>query len=50
MKKPKGADFNEVENLMNDDEFSKAMGVTKAQYLAMPGWKKADLRKKKNLF
>lgn len=50
MKKPKGVDVNNLEKYLPENEYEKVFGMSKAQFDALPAWKKSDLKKKKNMF
>lgn len=48
--KPKGVDTGALEKYLTDDDFVKVLGIPRAQFDALPAWKKTDLKKQKKLF
>merc|ERR1711953_316102 len=45
-----GVDPKRREYYLEDDEFQRVMSVPKAEYEAMVGWKKMELKKKAGMF
>lgn len=48
--KPKGVDTANLEKYLSDAEFQTVFGQTKAQFDALPAWKKESVKKQKKLF
>ncbi len=47
---PEGVDASQKEQYLADDEFKQVLGISRAEFNALPGWKKANARKKSGLF
>ena len=47
---PDGVDTTQLENHLLDDEFPKAFGMSFAEFMAMPKWKRDAKKKEKKLF
>ena len=47
---PEGVDVGQLENYLQDDEFPKVFGVSYAEFMAMPKWKRDGKKKEKKLF
>jgi hypothetical protein len=48
--KPKGVDVLNMEKYLTDADFQKVFGQSRAQFDALPAWKKESLKKSKKLF
>lgn len=47
---PPGVDKTKKEHYLSDEDFAEVFGVARNEYLAMPQWKRTDLKKKVGLF
>ena len=47
---PEGVDSTQKEQYLHEDEFKARFGITRAEFNALPGWKKNNARKKAGLY
>jgi len=47
---PAGCDKNNLEKYLNDDEFKKVFGMTKAEFAKVPAWKQRGRKRELGLF
>ncbi|XP_046807051.1 uncharacterized protein LOC111675850 isoform X5 [Lucilia cuprina] len=47
---PEGVDPTRLELYLNDEDFVKALGITRTEFEQMPLWKQTNLKKEKGLF
>ena len=47
---PAGVDASHKENFLSDADFKAALGIDRAAFAALPGWKQADSKKKAGIF
>ena len=47
---PEGVNPAEKEKHLNDDDFQKALGMSKDEWKKVPKWKQQNIKRKANLF
>ncbi|XP_073773442.1 supervillin a isoform X30 [Danio rerio] len=47
---PEGVDPLRLETYLSDEDFEKALEMTRSEYEALPGWKQVNVKKAKGLF
>lgn len=47
---PEGVDPTRLELYLNEEDFEKALGLTRSEFEQMPVWKQTNLKKENGLF
>ncbi|XP_068450101.1 advillin isoform X2 [Clinocottus analis] len=47
---PEGVDPNQKEKHLSDSDFNHIFGITKDDFVSMPGWKQLNMKKEKGMF